>query len=515
VKRPTIHAVVWRLCLLLLGWAPQASALERLPSYLVRLDETSVSGISSGAYMAVQFAVSYASIVSGVGATAGGPFYCAGDEVSSLGPIDHVLARCMQGDPKYPAETIDERQMQRMFDATDAWARSGRIDATEELRKQKVWLFHGYNDGVVKAAVTDGLYAYFAHYVEPDHIFYKNNLNAGHAQITAACPVRGSVCNPCQHTGSDFLNRCSDDASGAAYDPVGSMLQHIYGTLQPKNTGRLSGRIIAFSQGEFARDDTGAAAPIKIALGDIGYLYVPEACARGETCRVHVAFHGCQQSADTIKDAFYRYSGYNEWADTNHMLVLYPQARPTMVPVVLPVNPQGCWDWWGYNDRFDSAGRYATRDGLQMAAVRRMLDRIASKQRPALPSAASAVPGAPPAGVVIGDFTHRQVELRWRAMPGCAYNVYRALAAGGPYEEAQKVNVHLLGTNTFVDEKRVPGTRYFYVVRAIDASGRESGNSAEVMVVTGPSPPTCDPYYSLERNVPVTKHGRPTSATCP
>jgi hypothetical protein len=368
---------------------------------------------------------------------------------------------------------------------------------------------------VVKSPVTDALYTYYAHYVDPDRIFYKNNLKAGHAQITADCPAGKKICNLCERTGGNFLSQCANDvAGGAPYDAVGSMLQHFYGTLRPKNSGTPTGKIIRFSQREFARDGTGAAVPINIAMADVGYLYVPDTCARREPCRVHVAFHGCLQSAYSIKDAFYRYAGYNGWADTNHLLVLYPQVRPTAVPVLLPMNPQGCWDWWGYNDIFDSAGRYATKDGLQMAAVRRMLDRLAGQSRPAPTLGSSEGSFGAPADVVVGDFTHRQVELRWNAVQAAGYNVYRSPSAGGPYAPDQRINSKPVTTSTFVDAKLNPGTRYFYVVRAVDASDRESSSSDEVAVVTARDPPACDPYYSLDRNLSVTRDGEAATQTC-
>ena len=97
-----------------------------------------------------------------------------------------VLARCMQGDPLYPKKSINKRQMTRMLRQTNAWAKSGKIDATANLASQRIWLFHGYNDGVVKAAVTDALYAFYAHYVNSGQIFYKNNLKAGHADNAMA-----------------------------------------------------------------------------------------------------------------------------------------------------------------------------------------------------------------------------------------------------------------------------------------------------------------------------------------
>jgi hypothetical protein len=48
---------------------------------------------------------------------------------------------------------------------------------------------------------------------------------------------------------------------------------------------------------------------------------------------------------------------------------LYPQTKNS---TFLPLNPQGCWDWWGYAD-----ADYATRDGLQIKAVSQMARNIA------------------------------------------------------------------------------------------------------------------------------------------
>jgi poly(3-hydroxybutyrate) depolymerase len=62
------------------GGVPPATAQERpvaLPAFNVDVAETSVSGVSSGAYMAVQFAVAHSRIVKGVGSVAGGPYGCA------------------------------------------------------------------------------------------------------------------------------------------------------------------------------------------------------------------------------------------------------------------------------------------------------------------------------------------------------------------------------------------------------------------------------------------------------
>lgn len=499
-----------------------AGTAEPLPAYNVDLAQTTVSGVSSGACMAVQFGIAHASIVQGVGATAGGPYLCAFDRVPSLrGAIGTALARCMQGDPDFPKQAITPTQLNRMVRMTDAWARAGRIDATAQLAGQRIWLFHGYNDGLVKSAVTNALYDYYTRYIDPSRIFYKDNLNAAHAQITVDCGAGDAACNLCPRTGGSFLNLCRDPAAdNTPYDAAGSMLQLFYGDLQRRDPeAPPKGKIIRFAQDEFATDGRGASAPRRISMADEGYAYVPDACDRGERCRVHIAFHGCGQSAEQIGSAFYEHAGYNPWADENRLIVLYPQTQPTQPSPrspLLPLNPQACWDWWGYNDGLNNRGRFATQAGLQIAAVRRMLDRLAGGRTEAASPPAVLGEFGEPAGLTVGDFTHRQVALRWTAVDGAVgYNVYRSMSAGGPYGRTQRLNARPIDSALYVDTGLTQRTRYFYIVRAVNRGHRESGDSTEVAVLTAATPPPCDPFFSLRQGTPVTRNNKPTEAVCP
>src|SRR5262249_38310820 len=99
-------------------------------------------------------------------------------------------------------------------------------------------------------------------------------------------------------------------------------------------------------------------------LADTGYAYVAPECRDAARCRVHVVFHGCKQAGE----GFVRDSGYAEWADGNRLIVLFPQIKASSDGF----NPLGCWDWWGY-----TGSAYLTREGAQIAAVKRMLDRLA------------------------------------------------------------------------------------------------------------------------------------------
>jgi poly(3-hydroxybutyrate) depolymerase len=306
--------------------AGEGLATVALGSYNVNPKETTVSGVSSGGYMAVQLGVAWSSTVRGVGVFAAGPFWCAQDSLTT------ATGTCQIGSPSVATSTAK----------TDSYTTSGAIDATSNLAKQKIWIFSGYNDGVVKRNVVNSLNSYYAHYLDAGSIFYKNNLNSGHSQVT------DSFGGSCATTGNEFINNCG-------YDAAGLLLKHLFGTLAPRNTGALTGKVIAFDQSAFT-----STAPVNLSLSNTGYAYVPASCAAGGQCRVHIAFHGCLQNAeDYVGTDFVNHAGYNQWADTNNLIVLYPQ---TISSSVAPLNPNGCWDWWGYNE----AG-YATKSGSQIA----------------------------------------------------------------------------------------------------------------------------------------------------
>jgi len=116
----------------------------------------------------------------------------------------------------------------------------------------------------------------------------------------------------------------------------------------PAPAAAAGGELRRFGQARYGKDASLAAS---------GYVYVPAACATGQRCGLLIAFHGCEQNADKVGEAFVRDAGFNRWADAAQVVVLYPQARASY----LPLNPKACWDWWGY-----SGADYDTRDGLQL-----------------------------------------------------------------------------------------------------------------------------------------------------
>lgn len=327
---------------LLGGWlCAGVQAADKLPSFRIDPAETSVSGLSSGAFMAVQLQVAYSASIKGAGVVAGGPYYCAAGNMMYAS----ICMGQMTFLPPNPA---------LMVNAARRFAAARQIDPLSHLKSRQIYVFSGTQDSVVRQPAVDATVAFFKQAGVPEaNLAYVNQLPAGHAVIT---PDHG---NECPANASPYISRCHVDGKG--YDQSGALLAHIYGTLQPKATS-LSGRLVTFDQRAFAASSTG--------MADEAFLYVPKSCDAGETCKVHVAIHGCMQSAQSLGKNFVADTGYNEWAENNRLLVLYPQVDKSQVPF----NPQGCWDWFGY-----TGGNYATKSGPQMKAIRSMITALSMK----------------------------------------------------------------------------------------------------------------------------------------
>ena len=259
--------------------------------------------------------------------------------MGNLGPGLTATGPCMKGPPP---------DLEPLFEKTDEWARSGDIDDPHNIANQRIYIFAGYNDSIVNPKVGDAAYRFYLHYLggrSNGNVFYQNAIGAGHSQVTV------DYGRPCNKNEGDYIDHCN-------YDQAGIILQHVYGALNPKNRGALSGKLIAFDQ----RELTSPKSPASYSMAETGYVYVPASCAAQQPCRVHIALHGCNQNFETIQDHYVQHAGYNEWADTNRLIVLYPQTivgNPATDPFT-PLNPFGCWDWWGYTNF-----NYAVKAGRQ------------------------------------------------------------------------------------------------------------------------------------------------------
>ena len=353
-RRIRIAVAFLALAALLCGCGDEGAV--ELPALGAKLDATSVSGISSGAYMAGQFEIAHSRDIVGVGIVAGGPYGCSeslfADVIPGPGTALLNLTKAINGCMLNALQSFGVPNPAQLAQRAGRLAGMGRIDPVASVKKHRIYLFSGKEDHTVVPAIVDAARRFYEELGVPDaQISFVSELPAGHGFVTTD---KGRACD---YTGKPYIIDCD-------YDQAGALLVQIYGALNPP-AAEPAGAFLLFDQRPFTHELSNNG------LSDLGIVYVPQACAKARGCRVHIAFHACGQNRTFVGETFARDSGLARWADTNNLIVLFPQTATT------PLNPQGCWDWWGY-----TGPEYLTRNAPQIVAVRRMLEHLAAPRPP-------------------------------------------------------------------------------------------------------------------------------------
>jgi poly(3-hydroxybutyrate) depolymerase len=343
------------------GWPRQQSpstldkpAATSLPALGAVLDATSVSGISSGAYMAGQFQMAHAKLVTGAAIIAGGPYGCSesvfADSIPGPGTAFLNLSKAVNGCMLDLLGVWGVGDANVLAAKANSRAAKGEIDPLANVVNDRVYLFSGTADRTVVPSIVKHAADFYAKLGVPaSNIKFVNTFPAGHAFVTES---EGASCD---RTGEPYIVDCD-------YDQAGELLRHIYGPLATANSAP-GGQFVEFDQRPFHSGQ------MPDGMADKGVVYVPVACAKDGGCRIHIAFHGCAQNREKVGDAFIKETGFARWADTNKLVILFPQVATTVS------NPQGCWDWWGYTGH-----DYLTRTAPQIVSVYNMIDAL--HQRP-------------------------------------------------------------------------------------------------------------------------------------
>jgi poly(3-hydroxybutyrate) depolymerase len=427
------HALLATGLLTLATVATNAQAAP-LQAYNVDPASVSVSGLSSGGFMAAQLGVAYSSIFqAGFGVFAGGPFDCARNQ---------NYTACMYNST--PSITTPNANI-------NAWS-GNQIDAKSNLTNRKIYLWGGTSDTTVGPNVMNQLKSQMTTFGSAANIKYDTTSGAAH---TFPTDFAGTGDNACSSASSPYISNCSFDGAGA-------VLKHLYGAgLNARNTGTLGGSVVSFDQSAYLSAANGG--------GATGYAYVPANCAPGgaTVCKLHVALHGCQQNYGKIGDKFIQNTGYNKWADTNNIVILYPQttvdntSHSTWSGSL--ANPNACWDWIGwYGANADQKG------GTQMAALVAMVNKVTSGYSGGGGTTPPATVPAAPTGLSVSATTASSVSLSWSAAStATSYKIYR----GG-------ANVGTSTGTSYTDSGLTASTSYSYTVSALNAVGEGVQSSA-------------------------------------
>ena len=331
---------------------PQSSGVTRLQRYQIDPAKVFVAGISSGGFAAVQMHVAHSSTFKGAAIYAGGVYWCAG-----AGGAATALANC--GGETLPTNEASYHSTLAASEAyLDQQSSLGTIDPSSNLRGQPVYLWSGTHDTVVNPLEMVDLQSEYQHLGA--HVHFDNGYPAAHGWESPDGELA------CGTLGSPYMVSCSNGS--VAYDSVKTWLNLFLGALKPRNNGKLSGTLSAFDQTEFG-------ATPNLSMSPTGSVFVPKSCAQGQTCGLVLALHGCLQEASLIGDRWVKEAGINEWADTNKLVVIYPDTVASSAPG--PTNPNACFDWWGYANQYDP--NYALKSGLQMTVLYAMVQRVTGR----------------------------------------------------------------------------------------------------------------------------------------
>jgi len=334
---------------------PETSTLAPVGATLLQYNidpsKIYVVGISSGASAAVQMDVAHSATFHGAAVYAGTVYWCAG-----AGGVAAALDDCGGKTLTSTGSAAYQSTLAQSEAYLDQQSSLGTIDPSSYLRGEPVYLWSGTQDTVVNPLEMADVAAEYTHYGA--HVQFDNTFPAEHGWESPD----GQIACGTKH--SPYMIAC--DRGGSVYDSVQTWLTMFLGTLAPRNNGTLSGTLTTFDQTAFG------ASPA-VSMSEKGYIFVPADCANGAQCGLILALHGCLQEARLIGRTWVDEAGINEWADTNHLVVLYPDTIPSIKPG--PTNPEGCFDWWGYANGGDP--NYALKSGAQMQVLYAIVSGIA------------------------------------------------------------------------------------------------------------------------------------------
>ena len=334
-----MRALLGLASLLLLLLAQYAGAAEPLPRLNVDLSQTTVSGLSSGAYMAGQFHVAFSAEVVGAGIVAGGPYGCAEGRLLTALRAMHVdrPGRARSGRPvRSGGKGSGERRASSTRCRTSPTIGSTCSPAPA--------------DHTVLPAVGAKIAPFYALAGLP---VGRDPRRGYRPRRATASPPRMDRW-PAATTAPPFVNDCD-------LDQAREILDFVHGPLQPA---------AATTQAPIAFDQS--ALPRKVRSRAAWPRPAGSTCRRPAARRALPGPHRLPRLPAERRERSATRSR-SERATTagprpTDVVVLYPQTHATWS------NPNGCWDWWGY-----TGAVYATKAGVQMAAVHRMLLALAGQ----------------------------------------------------------------------------------------------------------------------------------------
>lgn len=339
--------ISYQICIFILVLCTSMS-ISKLLEVNINPETLTISGLSSGGYMAGQFHIAHSQHIKGVGIFSAGPYYCA------QGELQRAVEDC--------TDKPEKLDINFLLNKAKAFYDMGLIDSLENVQNQNVYIFSGLLDTRVVHEVSDKLMQFYQ--LLDANIKYEIIKDSEHA-----FPTNDLNNNPCSYRGSPYINNCqTNGAVNCIFHLLSKKLQQNF--MQNTEGQFKEENLIEINQSKYfeSTEDFG--------LNKIAYVYVPDNCKNNmKVCDLHVAFHGCSQTLNHIGKDFMMKTGYLDVAERTDLIILFPQ---TKISESNPENPQGCWDFWGYNEEKSEEKLYSTKRGKQISVIWRMINDLLS-----------------------------------------------------------------------------------------------------------------------------------------
>lgn len=356
-----------------------ATVGHAFPVPLIEPGSVTVSGLSSGADMAIQLQVAFSQMIRGTAAFAGQPYRCAVTRFpgEQQVPMDQKVPYCEGCDYK---QTVLYDHCKNNPNIVDLDVLSGAlslpgIDDVRHLRDAKIFLHQGRNDHVCLQGSVNNTHNFFSRLVADAAQVKTITTGAGHAVPTASeVKVFGFLSVGCfpdnKLLQSYFYQQCGLDGYGEA-------LKHLYGS------DAFLGGTSEFNSSYLYDFDQKPFQTAENYLELTGKIYIPKACEQ-EQCKLMLNMHGGGLK-ETFWSNFVAQSGLLRWAANNKLVVLFPRLGLK----------DGHWNNDGHNwDVYGYSGQiYSTKHAPQMLALQKMIELLVLAPAPTpIPSPAAAAP---------------------------------------------------------------------------------------------------------------------------
>ncbi len=302
-----------------------------LNNFAIDHSKFSISGISSGGFMADQMATIYSSEFSGVGTVAGGFYYCAEDylpakikaDSNTIGasnlflfePSNQIITDTLnpfviltgvnpgswfapqKGNPIYQAVGVcmgGTKKAKLPTEYLKSNEASHLIDPLFNLRNQKAFIYHGKSDSVLNFKMQDLLKSFFL------SVGVKaNNIAVYTGSGSHNFPTDRQDGIPCGKEQVPYVAKCN-------FDLAGKLLGHLVDNNLVRADFNKDHIYLVDQNINFVNVDKSQESewvtPVP-SIAPYGYLYANDKCLNDPvSCHLHIALHGCKMTDNYSED---------------------------------------------------------------------------------------------------------------------------------------------------------------------------------------------------------------------